>query len=110
MISNPKFLYTAWGLLAGLLLIHWAWCHFVAFPISFERKLKKGKPWIYIPIRWKGAYKLQILLVTRLLMLAVVAVGVALLSHYTRKSESPWLLVYVVLIGFLALRLNALWL
>jgi hypothetical protein len=110
MILNPKYLYTAWGLLAGLLLAHWAWCQFVAFPISFERKLKKGKPWIYIPIRWKGAYKFQILLLTRLLMLAVVASGVMLLCHYTRKTEGPWILVYAVGTGFLVMRLNALWL
>ena len=110
MISNPKFLYTAWGVLAALLLLHWAWCHFVAFPISFERKLKRGKPWVYIPIRWKGAYKLQIQLFTRLLMLAVVAVGVILLSHYSRKSEGPWMLLFVVAVGFLVLRLNSLWL
>lgn len=110
MISNPELLYTAWGVLAILLLSHWAWCHFVAFPISFERKLKRGKPWVYIPIRWKGAHKLQILIFTRLLMLALIAVGVLLLSHYSRKSEGPWILLFAVLLGFLVLRLNSLWL
>ncbi|MDB5103416.1 MAG: hypothetical protein JWP91_1105 [Fibrobacteres bacterium] len=107
MISNPNQLYTAFGVLAGLLLLDWLWCHYVAYPISFERKLKKGKPWIYIPIRWKGAYKVQIKLVTRVLMLAIVAVGVLLLTHYTGKSEGPWLLLYTLGTGFLVLRLNA---
>lgn len=110
MISNPKFLYTAWGVLASLLLLHWAWCHFVAFPISFERKLKRGKPWVYIPIRWKGGHKLQILLVTRILMLALIAAGVVLLCHYSRKTEAPWILLYAIMAGFVVLRLNAVWL
>jgi hypothetical protein len=110
MNSNPNYLYTAWGLFAGLLILQWVWCHYVAYPISFEKKLKKGKPWIYIPIRWKGSYKLQILLVTRVLMLAIAAVGVALLSHYTRRTEAPWLVAYALAVGFLVLRLNALWL
>jgi hypothetical protein len=110
MMSNPKYLYTAWGVLSALLLLHWAWCQFVAYPISFEKKLKRGKPWVYIPIRWKGGYKVQILFVTRLLMLALVAVGVVLLSHYTRKSDGPWLALYALLLGFLVMRLNALWL
>ncbi len=110
MIYNPKYLYTAWGVFAGLLLMHWAWCQFVAYPISFERKLKRGKPWIYIPIRWKGFYKLQIVLVTRLLVLGLTASAVILLSHYSRKSEAPWMVLYALLTGFLALRLNVLWL
>lgn len=110
MISNPKYLYTAWGLLLGLLIAHWAWCHFVAFPISFERKLKKGKPWVYIPIRWKGAYKFQILLLTRVLMLLVVAAGVVLLRHYTGKTDGAWILIFTIGTGFLVLRLNSLWL
>jgi hypothetical protein len=110
MISNPKYLYTAWGLLLGLLIAHWAWCQFVAFPISFERKLKKGKPWVYIPIRWKGAYKFQVLLFTRILMLLVVANGVVLLRHYTGKTDGAWILLFAVGTGFLVIRLNSLWL
>ncbi|MEO6095884.1 MAG: hypothetical protein ABIW76_09430 [Fibrobacteria bacterium] len=110
MISNPKFLYTACGLLMGLLIAHWAWCQFVAFPISFERQLKKGKPWVYIPIRWKGAYKFQILLLTRILMLLVVVAGVVLLRHYTGKADGAWILLFTVGSGFLIIRLNSFWL
>ncbi|HKP94442.1 MAG TPA: hypothetical protein VJ385_01675 [Fibrobacteria bacterium] len=110
MISKPNYQYIALGLLAGLLILHWLWCHFVAYPISFEKKLKRGKPWVYIPIRWKGSYKLRIVLVTRLLMVAIVAVGVLLLGHYTGKTQAPFTVLYVVALGVLAIRLNALWL
>lgn len=110
MISQPLYQYIAWGLLTGILILHWLWCQFVAYPISFENKLKKGKSWVYIPIRWKGAYKLQIVFFTRLLMLAVVAMGIVLISHYTRKAEGPWILLYAVVLGLLVFRLNSLWL
>lgn len=110
MMSKPNYPFILMGVLAGLLILHWAWCNFIAFPISFEKKLKRGKPWVYIPIRWKGSHKIQIVLVTRLLLLAMVAVGVLLVSFYTRKSQGPWLLLYIVAMGFLALRLNAFWL
>jgi hypothetical protein len=48
--------------------------------------------------------------VTRTLMLALAAVGVLLLSHYSRKSEGPWMLLFTVAVGFLVIRLNSLWL
>lgn len=110
MLSKPLYQYIVWGILAGILVLHWLWCHFVAYPISFESKLKQGKSWVYIPIRWKGAYKLQIVFFTRVLMLAVVATGILLLSHYTRKAGGPWLLLYAVVLGLAVMRLNALWL
>lgn len=102
--------YIGLGLLALLLVLHWAWCWYVSYPIAFERHLKKGKPWVYIPLRWQGGRKLRIVFFSRLLMLAVVAVGVALARHYSRRGEAPWLFAYFLILGFLVLRLNALWL
>ncbi|MEO7427476.1 MAG: hypothetical protein ABI036_19980 [Fibrobacteria bacterium] len=110
MISIPNYQYIALGLLAGLLILHWCWCNFVAYPVSFEQKLKRGKPWVYIPIRWKGFYKIQVVMVSRLLMLAIVALGVALFSRYIGKTEAPWIILFTLTIGFLVLRLNAFWL
>ncbi len=110
MIAKPNYQYIASGLLAGLLILHWAWCNFIAYPISFERKLKRGKPWVYIPIRWKGFYKIQVVLFTRLLMLAMVVLGVGLFGHYIGKTEAPWIVLFACAIGFLVMRLNALWL
>jgi hypothetical protein len=110
MTSNPNYPYILLGLLALLLIVQWAWCSYVAYPISFERKLKRGKPWVYIPIRWKGSRKFQVVTLTRLLMAAIVAVGALSLGYFTKKSEAPWMLVYVVALGFLVMRLNTFWL
>src|SRR6185436_14161982 len=85
MLAKTQYQYITWGLFVGLLLLHWAWCQFVAYPISFEKNLKRGKSWVYIPLSWKGAYKFQILFFSRIIMLSLVAVGLVLLSHYTRK-------------------------
>lgn len=96
--------------MAALLAAQWAWCWLVAYPIAFERELKKGKPWVYIPLRWQGGRKFRILLFSRLLMLAMVALGVALAGHYTRRHEVPWLFAYFLILGFVIMRLNGLWL
>src|SRR3954470_6485925 len=96
--------------MALLLILHWAWCWLVAYPISFERHLKRGKPWVYIPLRWRGGRKLQIVFISRILMLAVVALGVALAAYFLHRDDPPWLFAYFLILGFLVLRLNALWL
>lgn len=110
MLAKIQYQYIILGSLVTLLILHWLWCQFVAYPISFERNLKKGKSWVYIPLRWRGAYKLQITTVSRLLMVAVVAVGVLLLSHYSRKATMPWIIGFGLGIGIVVIRLNALWL
>lgn len=110
ILPEEQLRYVGLGLLAALLALHWVWCWFVAYPIAFERQLKKGKPWVYIPIHWQGGRKIRILLFSRLLMLAVVAVGVALAGNLTRRNEWPWLFAYFLMLGFAVLRLNALWL
>src|SRR3954463_16784853 len=89
-----QYQYIAWGLLVALLALHWAWCQFVAYPISFEKKLKRGKSWVYIPLKWKGAYKIQIQFSFLLLMLCLVVVGLLLVSYYPHKTARPWYLSY----------------
>ncbi len=102
--------YIAWGLLATLLLLHWLWCEFVAYPISFEKNLKKGKSWVYIPKQWKGAYKFQIRLLSRIIMLGLVSTGILLVNLYTPKVGNVWYMAYGVALGFLVMRLDAVWL
>lgn len=110
MLAKFNYQYIVLGLVVGLLVLQWLWCQFVAYPISFERNLKKGKSWVYIPLRWQGGYKFQIVLVSRVLMILIVAVGVAVLTHYTRKSSTPWIIGFGIGVGVVVLRLNALWL
>jgi signal transduction histidine kinase len=110
ILPREQLPYFGLGLLAALLALHWSWCWFVAYPIAFERQLKRGKPWVYIPMRWRGGRKLRILFFSRVLLLAIVALGVALAGLLTRRAEIPWLFAYFLILGFAVLRLNALWL
>jgi hypothetical protein len=82
----------------------------VAYPISFEKNLKKGKPWVYIPLQWKGAYKFQIRLISRIIMVGLVAAGIMLVNLYTSKATPVWYMAYGVALGFLVMRLDSLWL
>lgn len=104
------FQYIILSCFAALLLLQWAWCSFAAYPIAFERQLKQGKSWVYIPLRWKGAHKFQVVLIARLLMILAVAVGLFILTHYSRKSAWPWLAGFGIILGALVLKLNSLWL
>jgi hypothetical protein len=110
MPATTQLPYIILSAFAALLLSQWAWCRFVAYPLAFERKLKQGKHWVYIPLRWKGAHKFQVVLVSRLLMILAVAVGLFLLSHYSRKSTWPWLAGFGLVLGAVVLKLNSLWL
>ena len=107
---NQNAQYIAWGILTSLLVLHWLWCQFVAYPISFEKNLKRGKPWVYIPLRWKGARKIQIRFFSRVIMLSVIAVGILLASVYTHRMGWSWYLLYALIVGFMVMRLNTLWL
>lgn len=98
------------GLFLALLGVQALWCLFIAYPVAFERSLKRGKTWVYIPLRWQGGHKLQVLLISRLLLVAVIAVGVIVLGYITRRTSAPWIAGFGVASGLLALRLNALWL
>lgn len=110
MISREQYPYIGIGLLAALMVAHWAWCCYVAFPMAFERQLKRGKAWVYIPIRWKGGYKLQIALVTRIMLLVATGLSTALAIHYSQRNGATWLMAFALAAGFGMLRLNSLWL
>ena len=110
IVPSEQVPFIGLGLFAALLIIHFTWCWLVSYPIAFEKHLKKGKPWVYIPLRWRGGRKLQIVFFSRILMAVAVGLGVVLAGHFTRRQEWPWLFAYVLFLGFLILRLNALWL
>jgi hypothetical protein len=110
MIPKAHYPYIILGLFVGLMIVHSLWCQYVAYPISFEKNLKKGKSWVYIPLRWKGFYKVQIQFFTRIIMISMVALGIFLLSHYTHKSGGTWLAAFGVGLGALIWKLNSLWL
>jgi hypothetical protein len=110
MPATTHYPYIILSAFALLLLLHWFWCRYVAYPIAFERHLKQGKNWVYIPLRWKGAHKFHILLLSRLLIILVIVVGIFILSYYSRKSTLPWAAGFGIALGVLVFKLNSLWL
>ncbi len=102
-------LYWLWGSFASLLILHLLWCQFIAYPVSFERKLRQGKPWVYIPLRWKGFHKFQIMLLSRLLELVIAGMGVALFVAHTGRLEPLRIAGLTVLLFLAATRLGAFW-
>ena len=94
-------IYTLFGLTGLFLILHVFWCLFIAYPISFEKSLKQGKAWVYVPIRWKGFYKFQIAIVTRLLILILSFLVSFLLIQVSPKKEISWLLFFLIICTFL---------
>lgn len=92
------------------LLAHALWTHYIAYPQAFEKHLKNGKPWVYIPLRWKGFYKSQALWVGRLLLLAALGFGLAIVALASKTQTTVALAVAFVLLLVLLIRWNALWL
>lgn len=102
-----------WVMVGGFvvsLMLHALWCHFIAYPQAFEKHLKNGKPWVYIPLRWKGFYKSQAMWIGRLLLLAALGFGLAIVALASKTQMTLSLLVAFVLLLALLLRWNALWL
>ncbi len=98
-----------WGILFLLLAGQFFWSNFMAYPAAFERQLRGGKTWVYIPLRWKGFYKSQISSLSRILILAIAADGTALFLHYAHRKQ-PWILIPVALVlAAAAVRLGGLW-
>ena len=109
-ISSIPPVYWLWGGLVLFLLSHFAWCQFAAYPAAFERRLRQGKPWVYIPRRWKGFHKFAVLWLSRGLMLGMVGTGTALVIRYTERRLPSWIVGLVaVALWVAATRLDALW-
>jgi hypothetical protein len=102
-----------WAMAGGFalsLLAHALWSHYIAYPQAFEKHLKNGKPWVYIPLRWKGLYKSQALWVGRLLLISALAFGLGVVALASIAPMAVALTVAFVLLSALLLRWNALWL
>lgn len=84
------------GGLAAVLGLQFLWVHFVAYPARFERMLRKGRTWVYIPQRWKGFYKVQVLFVSRVLVIGATLLAVFLMVEYTGNRKPAWVAAYAV--------------
>ena len=99
-----------WSLFFITLFWQVLWCLFITYPAAFEKQLRRGKSWVYIPLRWKGLYKLLTLTFSRLLLVAMAVVATALFIHYTRWQEPVWARgVLAAVLLLIAYRLETFW-
>jgi len=109
MQQNMSVVYGLWGGLVLFLAAQPLWVLFFSYPAGFERMLRRGRNWVYVPLRWKGMRKVQILFVARLLLLGVAAMGTALLAYHTGKRESWWIAGFFVVCTIAAAWLQGFW-
>ncbi|HAO99682.1 MAG TPA: hypothetical protein DCQ83_06515 [Fibrobacteres bacterium] len=105
--SSP--LYGFWGAFLFFVIVHFLWSQFASYPSGFERQLRRGKSWVYIPMRWKGLQKFVMMSLTRLLILCVAGSGAILLVFLTGKFGPAWIAGFAIILFLAANRLDILW-
>jgi len=79
-------------------LAHFYWCLYIAYPMVIDTSIKKGKSWLYLPLKWKGLYKISVKLITPLLNLSIYGLGLITLWVYLFEfSKSVFLVAAIVL-------------
>jgi len=109
-MSDSQKIYILWGALLAAICLHLVWCFYVAYPAAFERQFKKGKSWVYIPLRWKGFHKFLAVLISRIFALTMAVSGAEVLAHYTGKNEVLWVVGFSIALLYLGLKLQSFWL
>jgi hypothetical protein len=109
MREHIPAIYGIWAALVLLLAAQGLWALFFGFPAGLERMLRRGRQWVYVPLRWKGFRKVRILFLSRLLALGVAASGAALLVHYSERRQTLWIIAFVALCYAVAAWLQELW-
>ncbi len=98
------------GFLVLNLMVHAMWCHYIAYPRAFEKHLKNGKPWVYIPMRWRGFQKFLATWGGRVLLVSALILGLSVIA-LAAKTQAPWVLALSAIVLALALfRWNSIWL
>ena len=101
-----------YGVLGALVVLTAAqalWSLFFAYPAAFERMLRRGRSWVYVPLRWQGARKLQIQLAARILTLGITASGTWLFVEHSGRRHAVWVAAFVVLCYTVAAWLQGFW-
>lgn len=101
--------YGVWGALALLIAAQALWSLFFAYPTTFERMLRRGRTWVYVPLRWRGGLKLRILTLARALTLGITASGAWLFVEYSERRHAVWVAAFVVLCYAVAAWLQGFW-
>jgi len=77
-------------------LAHFYWSLYIAYPLVIDTSIKKGKSWLYLPLKWKGLYKKTIQLITPILNLTIYSLGLITLWVYLYQI-SPMVFVVAAL-------------
>jgi hypothetical protein len=109
MHQNMSVVYSLWGGLVLFLAAQPLWNLFFSYPAGFERMLRRGRSWVYVPLRWKGMRKVQILFVSRLIIIGIAITGTVLLMHYSGKRQAWWLIGFFVVSYAVAVWLQGVW-
>jgi hypothetical protein len=109
MQQNISTVYGLWGGLVLMLVSQAFWSLYLAYPAAFERLLRRGRTWVYVPLRWKGFRKLQILFVSRLIVLGITATGALLFMQHTGRRQTLWVAAAVALFYSGAIWLQGFW-
>src|SRR5690606_28021971 len=88
--QNITLVYGLWGALVFLLVCQALWALFLGYPAVFEKMLRRGRAWMYVPLHWKGFRKMQILFLSRLLTAAIAVTAALLLVQYTDQRQGYW--------------------
>jgi hypothetical protein len=114
MQEHIRTVYVLWGTLTLLIVAQGLWGIFFSYPIGLERMLRRGRSWVYVPMKWQGFRKIQILFVSRLLVLGITATGTWLtmllfIQRETRKHPSLWIFGTVLVLYVAASWLQGIW-
>jgi len=66
-------------------LAYFYWCLYIAYPLVIDTSIKKGKSWLYLPLKWKGLYKKSVQFLTPLLNLSIYSLGLITLWVYLAR-------------------------
>ncbi len=78
--------YVALGFLF-LLIGYWFWWLFIAYPIELDLFIKKGTSYLYLPMKWKGIYKIFIIRLTQFFGFAILCSGITALWLYLEHLD-----------------------
>ena len=85
------------GLLV-LLGIHWTWCTYVAYPLLLNKFIKRGRSWLYLPLKWKGILKRVVMFITPFILFSEIILVLAITRLFTSGSPVYIFLLYSALL------------
>ena len=92
------------------LIFHWFWCLFFAYPIILDKCIRRGQSWLYIPLKWKGANKAVISLLTPVIIFFLTLLGIGTLHFYLKSLPVIYFITSSLILCCALIFLHYLWL